>query len=144
MKEEDCGSLGLLDRFRKKRKKEKPLENVETTKSLTELEQLCQDDRETYEALANIMFLDPRKIGVSMKDAAEKARESEKAKDRVKAKTWYQIAGGLAIYEGDVAKVKGYFSRCEKISPETKYLILKNPEKAVAKAQEYYKKYLQT
>jgi len=137
--------LGLLDRFRKKkRKKEKPLENVETTKSLTELEQLCQDDRETYEALANIMFLDPRKIGVSMKDAAEKARESEKAKDHVGAKTWYRIAGGLAIYERDVAKVKEYFSRCEKISPEAKYLILKNPEKAVAKAQEYYKKYLQT
>jgi len=29
-----------------------------------------------------------------------------------------------------------------KLAPETKYPILKNPEKAVAKAQEYYRKYL--
>jgi hypothetical protein len=29
-----------------------------------------------------------------------------------------------------------------KISPNVNYLILKNPEKAIAEAQEYYKKYL--
>jgi len=48
----------------------------------------------------------------------------------------------LAIHEGDVKKVIEYFSKCEKVSQGTKYPILKNPEKAVAKAQEYYKEYL--
>jgi len=129
--------LGLLDRFRKKKKTD-----VETTKTISKLEQLCGDDKETYEALLNTMFLDPRKVGTSMKEAADNAKKFEKAKDFVKARTWYEIAGGLAIYEGNVKKVLEFFSEIEKISPDTKYTILKNPEKAVAKAQEYYKQYL--
>lgn len=131
--------MGLLDRLR--RKKEEKTE-VESIRQRTELEQLCGDDKETYEALLNTMFLDPRKIGTSMKEAAENARKFEKAKDFVKARTWFEIAGGLAIYEGNVKKVAEFFRECEKLQPETKYPILKNPEKAVAKAQEYYKKYL--
>jgi len=131
--------LGLLDRFRKKKKT-----NIETTKTkiISELEQLCGDDKETYEALFHTMFLDPRKVGTSMKEAADNAKKFEKAKDFVRARTWYEIAGGLAIYEGNVKKVVEFFSEIEKISPDTKYTILKNPEKAVAKAQEYYKQYL--
>lgn len=131
--------MGLLDRFRKKKEKKT---NVEAVKTMTELEQLCGDDKETYEALLNTMFLDPRKIETPMKDAAKKAKKFEKEKEPLRAKIWYEIAGGLAIYEEDVKKVTEYFSKCEKLSPETKYPILKNPEKAVAKAQEYYKKYL--
>ncbi|MGQ9544841.1 MAG: hypothetical protein ACUVQX_03550 [Candidatus Bathycorpusculaceae bacterium] len=129
--------MGILDRFRKKKEEKK----TETAKTITELEEICGDDKETYEALHNTMFLDPRKITTSMKEAAENAKKFEKEKDFVKAKTWYQIAGGLAIYEGNVKKVVEYFSECEKIS-NTKYAILKNPERAVAKAQEYYKKHL--
>ncbi|MBX5327784.1 MAG: hypothetical protein QHH18_02515 [Candidatus Bathyarchaeota archaeon] len=48
----------------------------------------------------------------------------------------------MAIYEGDVKRVVEFFSAAEKLSPNARYTILKNPEKAVAKAQEYYKKYL--
>ena len=134
--------LGLLDRFRKKEKKEEEIK-MENVGTMTELEQLCDDDKETFEALLNTMFLDPRKIEVSMKEAAEKAEKLEKAKDLVRAKVWYEVAGGLAIYKGNVKKVAEYFKKCEKLSPETKYPILKSPEKAVVKAQEYYKKYLE-
>ena len=130
--------MGILDRFRKKKEEKKKA----AAKTRTELEEICGDDKETYEALYNTMFLDPRKITTSMKEAAENAKKFEKEKDLVRARTWYEIAGGLAIYEGNVKKVVEYFSECEKISPNTKYSILKNPEKAVAKAQEYYKKYL--
>lgn len=135
--------LGLLDRFRKKKKEEKNTD-IEHTKIITELEQLCGDDKETYEALFHTMFLDPRKVGTSMKEAADNAKKFEKAKDFVRARTLYEIAGGLAIYEGNVKKVVEFFSEIEKISPDTKYTILKNPEKAVAKAQEYYKQYLES
>jgi len=133
--------LGLLDRFKKKEKAGKTMENMSKVTS-TELEQFCGNDKETYEALLNAMFLDPRKIETSMKDAADNAREYEKTKDFKRAKIWYEIAGGLAIYEGNVKKVVEFFTECEKIAPETKYPILRNPEKAVAKAQEYYKKHL--
>jgi len=130
--------LGLLDRLR--RKKKTP-ENVERTQ-LTQLEQLCKDDPENYEALRDTMFLDPRKIEASLDDAVKNAKKFEKVKDKVLASLWYRIAGGLAIYEGDVAKVKEYFSKYQNLSSQKNFPILKNTEKAVAKAQEYYQKYL--
>lgn len=132
--------LGILDRFRRKKKEEKT--SSEPTKTVSELEQFLGDDRETYEALSNTMYLDPRKIDVSMEEAAENAKKAEKAKDFIEARTWYEIAGGLAIYKGDVKKAVEFFSACEKILADKKYAILKDPEKAVAKAQEYYKQYL--
>ncbi|MEM3442433.1 MAG: hypothetical protein QW667_04840 [Candidatus Bathyarchaeia archaeon] len=133
--------MGLLDIFR--RRKGKKEEKAPTaSRKPTELEEFCGDDKETYEALLDTMFLDPRKIGTTMKEAAENAKKFEKANDLTKARLWYQIAGGLAIYEGNVKKVVEYFSECERLSPNKKYSILKNPEKAVAVAQEFYKKYL--
>jgi len=135
-------SVGLLDFFKKRERKEVEIV-IEQNKQLTELEQLCKDDRETYEALLNTMFLDPRKIGISMKEAAENAKKFEKEKDLTKAKVWYQIAGGLAIYEGDIEKVVEYFSKCEKLFGGN-YPILKNPEKAIAKAREFYEKFLKS
>jgi hypothetical protein len=54
---------------------------------------------------------------------------------------WYEVAGGLAIYEGNVKKVVEYYTEAQRILGR-EYPILKNPEKAVVLAQEYYKKYL--
>ena len=132
--------MGLLDRFRKESKEDKIA--MESKQLSTELEKICKGDHDTYEALLDTMFLDPRKISVSMKDAVGRAKKSEKAKDLVRAKIWYEIAGGLAIYKDDSKKVDEYFSKCKEMSPSEKYLILKRTEKAVAKAQEYYKKHL--
>jgi len=126
--------MGLRDRFRRKKEDEKGIKE-----QMTELQQLCGDDKETYEGLVNTMFLNPSKIDTKMEDAAENAKKSEKAKDFVKARTQYEVAGGLALYKGDVDKVVEYYSQCQRISPDKEYQILKNPEKAVAIAQEYYK-----
>lgn len=134
--------LGLLDRFRMKKEEEKT--DREHTTTITELENFCGNDKEIYEALVNTMFLDPRKIRISSKEAAENAKKFEKTKDLIRARTWYEIAGGLAIYEGDAKKVTEFFSQCERISPNTKYPVLKNPEKAIIKAQEYYQKHLKS
>jgi hypothetical protein len=134
--------MGLLSIFKRRKKGE--VKTTTETIPTTDLEKLCGDDKETYEALFNVMFLDPRKVGVSMEEAAENAKKFEKEKDLTRARLWYHIAGGLAIYEGNVKKVVEYFSKCEKLSPGASYPILKKPEKAVAKAQEYYKKFLQS
>jgi len=131
-------AMGSLDRFRRKK------DEKTNIRAITQLEQICGDDKETYEALWHAMLLDPRKLGTSMKEAEENAKKLEKEKDLVRARSWYHVAGGLAIYEGNVEKVEEFFSKCEKISPDVKYTILKDPEKAVAKAQEFYKKYLKT
>ena len=128
--------MGILKRFRKEEEKK-------TQKEVkTELEMLCGDDKETFEALRKIMFLNPRKAGIPMKEAIKNAEESEKSGDLIRAENWYKIAGGLAIANGDVQKVKQCFSKCEQLFPNKHYKILEIPEKAVQKAQEYYKKYL--
>ena len=135
--------MGLLERFRKKKTKEQAqTKQAKEVKEATNLEKICADDKESYEALRESMFLDPRKLDVSMKDSIEKAKSFEKQGKPVEARIWYEVAGGLGIYEGDVAKVKEYFSKCKELSPNSAYPILKIPEKAVGKAQEYYRKYL--
>ena len=133
--------MGILDRLlRRKKTEEKSPEKVEKTTS--ELEKFLANDKETYEALQRTMLLEPRKVEVSMKEAVGKAKEFEKQGEAVRARIWYEVAGGLAIYEGNVKEVKEYFSKCAKLSPNIEYPILKNTERAVQKAQEYYKKYL--
>ena len=122
--------------------KEKSKASTMTAENTSTLAQLCGSDLETYQALSH-MFLDPRKIDVSTKQAADKAKKAEKEKDFTSARMWYEVAGGLAIYEGDTKKVVEYYSGAERVSGK-KYLILLNPDKAVAKAQEYYKKSLQS
>ena len=118
------------------KKDEKPV-----VTGVSELEQICEGDKETYEALLRTMFLDPRKIDAPIKDAADNAKKLEKEKNPAKARIWYDIAGGLAIYQGNAKKVTEYFGESQRIS-KMQYPILKNTEKAVTKAQEYYKKYL--
>jgi hypothetical protein len=131
---EEAQILGLRDRFRRK--------PVEVVDKRTDLEKFLGDDKETYEALIDAMFLDPRKIGMTIKEAVENAKKYEKEDDPIRARVMYEVAGALAIYEGNSKKVVEYFSECERLDPNTKYPIIKNPEKAVDKAQEYYKRYL--
>ncbi len=110
---------------------------------ITELQKICGTDKETYKALQNTMFLDPTKVTSTMEEAAKKATMLEKEKDVLKARVWYHIAGSLALWKGNVPKVKEYYGKCAKLAPEMEYeLVTKIPEKAVEKAQEYYKKYL--
>lgn len=129
-----------MSRIFRRGKVEKKQADQPTTK-VSDLEQLAGNDQMTYEALAQAMFLDPRKIETPMKQAVENAKKSEREGDLAKAGMWYEVAGGLAIYEGNVKKVVEYYGEAQRIL-HREYAILRDPEKAVALAQEYYKKYL--
>ena len=133
--------MSFLKKLIRKKKEEVKFAASQEIKK-TELEEICGDDRETYNALKDTMFLDPRKIGTTMEEAEEKAKEFEKSGDRIRARVCYQTAGGLAIYTGNVPKVKQFFSKCKELSPNEDYKILEIPERAVKKAQEYYQKHL--
>ena len=113
--------------------------NVGPVRSLTLLEQICGSDKETYAALHQVLFLDPRKIDTTQKQAVDNAKKAEKEKDTAKARMWYEVAGGLAVYEGNSKKTVEYYGEAQRVGGE-KYLILNNPEPKVAKAQEYYKR----
>jgi hypothetical protein len=108
------------------------------------LDQVCGgDDQDVCKALWHTMFYDPRKVQATLDEAAKKAAAYEKQGDNQHARMWYHIAGGLALWKGDVAKVKQHFGKCAKLAPDMDYEpIIKMAEKAVAKAQEFYDKFL--
>jgi len=126
--------------FSRSKEEEKIVETQEV-REVTELEELCRGFPKVYEALKDTMLLDPKKIDVDLKEAINKARELEKAGDTLRAAVWYRIAGGLAIYQADVRKVKELFGKYTKLTGIT-LKILEIPEEAVEKAQEYYNRYL--
>ena len=127
-------------KFFGKSEKKGEIRIIEKIRKSSELEQIC-GDKDVYESLMHTMFLDPRKIEVPVKEAAENAKRFEKEKNPIRARMWYDIAGGLAIYEGNAKGVVEFFSESQRISGRD-YLILKTAEKSVAAAQEFYKKYL--
>ena len=96
-------------------------ENRSIDTKLPDLEAVCGDESEIYEALQDTMFLTPWRLTETMEEAAEKGS--------------YMTAGGLALHKGDVEKVKEYFRLTGR-----KLKILEIPERAVEKAQEYYAK----
>jgi hypothetical protein len=110
--------------------------------TLTNLEEICKEDKEVYDALFETMYLDPRKVRYTMNQAVERAKEFEKQNNAHRARVFYDIAGGLAIYEGNVAKVKLFFGKSAKLNPDYPYPILTVTDRAVAKAKEFYEKYL--
>jgi len=121
----------LFRLFKKKREKplEKPLERPlkkRGEKKPPDLEDYRAIDPGACEALYDTMLLYPRKIEISMKEAAKKGG--------------FFTAGQLALYAGDVKKVKEYFGKYAKLSGR-KLKILEIPERAVKLAQQYYKDY---
>jgi hypothetical protein len=109
----------------------------------TDLETFAGGDKELYDTLYQAIFLDPRKVTFSMAEALENAQTAEKEDKTDRAAEWYEIAGRLAVYEGNAEKVVELFGEAERVSGK-KYPILKNTEQAVAKAQEYYKAHLKS
>jgi hypothetical protein len=120
----------------------KPVQKTPQKPTLTDLEEICGEDKEVYGALVETMYLDPRKIRYTIDQAVERAKEFEKQKNAHRARVFYDIAGGLAIYEGNVAKVKLFFGKSAKLNPDYPYPILNVIERAVARAKEFYKKHL--
>ncbi|MEE8632224.1 MAG: hypothetical protein V3T10_02830 [Candidatus Bathyarchaeia archaeon] len=130
-----------MSRLTEKDKKELTIKPIELKP--TDLDQLCNGDKELCNALWHTMFLDPRKINITLREAAKKATAFEKDKKHQNARMYYHIAGGLALWKGDESKVKKYFEKCGELAPEMNYRpIIAIPKKAVEAAAKYYKEYL--
>ena len=110
----------MFKRLLFKSKRKKPLKtSLEKKVERTSLELICADDPEAYEVLRDTMLFNPRLIKESIEEAAKKRD--------------FFTAGQLALYAGDVEKVKKYFELSGR-----KLKILEIPERAVKKAQQYY------
>ena len=132
------GILGWLRRKEKRRVDVEEKKSSEAERAEPDLKEICKDDPEAYEALYDTMLLSPELIGKSSGEVAEEAEKQEEKGDIFGAAAKYRIAGGLAIYEGDIEKVKEYFGKYAEIS-DRNMKILEIPKRAVEKAREYYR-----
>ncbi len=141
--------MTLLGIFRKKERKEKEeKEDATATQSAQRalLKGLCGDDRELYEVLITTILLNPEmtaKEGIN--SHVEKAQEYAKAKDHVKARIAYQIAGEISVYEGKLSEAQEFFKKAAEVDPNYAYRKVfeyfykkENAARALAAAQRFY------
>ena len=134
--------------FKKKEKEVKKTEEAGATPSKdTLLTELCKGDNELCNALSRTLLLniESTKRGGGIDARVEKAQEYEKAKDFVRARAEYQVAGELAMYEGKATNVQKFFKKAAEVDPSNSFKNIfeflakkENAEKAVAVAHEYY------
>ena len=90
------------------------------------------------------MFLDPKKIMASPDQVLAEAQEFESQGNKLRAEVGYRIAGGIALYKGDVDGVKKYFEKAASFAgalhPEYQ-VILKRSEDAMNVARKYYEEF---
>lgn len=91
--------------------------------------------------MSKLLFIDPKKITTSLEEALSQASQFEASGNKLRAETWYRIAGGIALYRGDPEAVRKYFEKASSIAgdsrPEYK-TIARRSQEAVAVAKKYY------
>jgi len=131
----------------RRRKKETEEIAEKKVEEKTLLEELCKGDNQLLRAMSRTLLLNlemTKKAG-EVDARIESAQEFEKKQDFLKARIEYQVAGELALYEGNTAQVQKFFKKAAEVDPTYpnkdafEFLAKKeNAEKAVAIAKEYY------
>jgi len=135
--------------FKKKKAKIEEIaeKKVEKKTQKTLLEELCKGDNELYNALSRnlLLNLEATKIDGEIDTRTEKAQEYERSKDFLKARIEYQVAGQLALHEGQAAQVQKFFKKAAEVDPTYPgkgffefFAKKENAEKAITVAREYY------
>ncbi len=107
----------------------------------TRLQEIAGKDTELYWAMSRVMFLDPKRITTSLENAVKQAADHEAAGNKIRAEVWYRIAGGIALYRGDVEGVRKFFQKALSMAPEPRReykLMSEQPEHAVDLSKKYY------
>ena len=108
---------------------------------LSRLQEITGNDTEMYHSMSRLLFLDPKKITTSLEEAVSQATNFESTGNKTRAEIWYRIAGGMALYRGDIEGVRKFFERAASISgnskPEYKIAASRSQE-AVSIARKYY------
>ena len=108
---------------------------------MNRLQELTVNDAELYQSLAKTLFIEPKRINASLETALSQASEFEIKGDKIRAEVWYRIAGGIALFHGDVAGVRKYFDKASTMANGSRqeYKILsQRAEDAVSIAGKYY------
>ena len=108
---------------------------------LNKLQEITGLDTDMYRALSKLLFLDPKRISLSLEDAIAQASDFEAAGNTTRAEVLYRIAGGIALYKGDAGAVRKYFEKAASIAGGSKpeyATIAGRASEAVGLAQKYY------
>lgn len=129
--------------FGKTKQKDPPGTSSESLAS-TRLRELSGGDADLYGALSRLMFLDPKKITMPLDAVLEEAQDYEKQGNKLRAEVGYRIAGGIALYRGDVDGVNKYFAKAASFAGDSHpeyQVILKRSSEAVGVARKYYEEF---
>lgn len=122
---------------RKKQDATAPVEVTVTSK----LQELCGGDEELYRTLSNLMFLDPKKIMISLETVLSDARDFEMKGNNLRAEVGYRTAGGICLYQGDVEGVRSNFMKAASVAGNSRVeygTIAKRAGEAVSVAKKFY------
>ena len=117
------------------------LDQLNAVSVTSKLQELCGGNEELYRALSNLMFLDPKKITVSLETVLSEARDFELNGNNIRAEVSYRTAGGVSLYKGDPEGVRSYFSKASLLAGDSRlgYMTLaKRADEAVSVARKYY------
>lgn len=107
----------------------------------TRLQEIVGKDTDLYWAMSRVMFLDPKRVTTPLEQAVRQASEHESAGNKIRAEVWYRIAGGIALYKGDVDEVRKFFQKALLVSGQDRReykIISEQPERAVEISTKYY------
>ncbi len=127
--------------FKRKQKEDPPQTGPIEAVIPTRLQEISGKDTELYWAMSRVMFLDPKRITTSLENAVKQAADHEATGNRIRAEIWYRIAGGIALYHGDVEGVRKFFQKALSTAgePRREYkAISEQPEQAVEISKKYY------
>jgi hypothetical protein len=133
----------MLGLFGKKKNQSSPSGNPENPEPvlLSKLQEITGGDAEMYQSLSRLLFLDPKKITISLEDAVSQATTFDSAGSRTRAEVWYRIAGGIALFRGDPESVRKFFEKASSIAgdrrPEYKTIASRSQD-AVNLARKFY------
>ncbi len=143
---------------RSKKEKEEKVETVKESSKPSELQVICGDDRETYQALERTLLLDilshpSREYSIEETLKRAKAKEEAAITEGEKTKRedllysagldWH-LAGQIALFNaalfnGDIENVKEFFGKAKELTGKP-YPILAILERAIEKARDFYQK----
>jgi hypothetical protein len=108
---------------------------------LSKLQEVTGGDADMYRSMSRLLFLDPKRITMSLEDAVNHASSFEQAGNKIRAEIWYRIAGGISLYKGDAEGVQKFFEKAASVSggskPEYK-TVASRAQEAVSIARKYY------
>ena len=91
--------------------------------------------------MSKLLFMDPKRITIPIEEAVSQASKFESMGDRSRAEVWYRIAGGIALYRGDLEGVRKFFQKASTFAGDSRMeykTITARPEDAVNIARKYY------